>query len=195
MRKLSEIIRLNKVVRVIGFDDAPFNKSKDDKVSISGIVCANTRFEGMLWDQVHQDGNDATDIVIRLVAQSKFYHQVNVLLFDGLAFGGFNILDLSLISTQLERPCIAVMRRQPDLTAIDNALQNFSDYEQRKKLIEKAGKIYQLEDFTFQVTGTDAATAAAVLRQLTDTGKVPEALRLAHLIGSAVKTGQSSKRA
>jgi len=30
---------------------------------------------------------------------------------------------------------------------------------------------------------------------LTDTGHVPEALRLAHLIGSAIMTGQSSNRA
>lgn len=37
--------------------------------------------------------------------------------------------------------------------------------------------------------------ALRVLNRVTDTGKVPEALRLAHLIGSAVKTGQSSKRA
>ena len=41
----------------------------------------------------------------------------------------------------------------------------------------------------------DAHTAGQVLTRLTDTGHVPEALRLAHLIGSAIMTGQSSNRA
>jgi len=36
---------------------------------------------------------------------------------------------------------------------------------------------------------------AKILNQVTDTGNVPEALRIAHLIGSAIKTGESSNRA
>jgi endonuclease V-like protein UPF0215 family len=36
---------------------------------------------------------------------------------------------------------------------------------------------------------------AEALKRLTDRGNVPEALRLAHLIGSAVVMGESSKRA
>ncbi|OAD24097.1 hypothetical protein THIOM_000050 [Candidatus Thiomargarita nelsonii] len=34
-----------------------------------------------------------------------------------------------------------------------------------------------------------------ILQRLTLTGHVPEALRIAHLIGSAVMTGESGKRA
>ena len=195
MRNLTELIRLNKTIRVIGFDDAPFKKNHDRKVNICGIVCANTRFEGMLWGQVTRDGSDATQEVIQMLQQSKFYQQVNVILLDGIAFAGFNILDLPELAEQLKRPCIAVMRRAPDLAAIDSALKNFSDYQQRIELIKRAGEIYQSAGFTYQTFGTDAATAASVLTRLTDTGKVPESLRLAHLISAAVKTGQSSKRA
>jgi hypothetical protein len=36
---------------------------------------------------------------------------------------------------------------------------------------------------------------AAVLRRLTDCGNVPEALRLAHLIGAAVVKGESGRQA
>ncbi|MCK5902663.1 MAG: hypothetical protein KAG28_05885 [Cocleimonas sp.] len=45
------------------------------------------------------------------------------------------------------------------------------------------------------MAGCDADIASATLQNVTDTGKVPEALRLAHLIGSAMKTGESSQRA
>jgi len=41
----------------------------------------------------------------------------------------------------------------------------------------------------------DPAIVGAALATLTDRGKVPEPLRLAHLIGAAVVTGQSGRRA
>ncbi|MGA9522477.1 MAG: DUF99 family protein [Myxococcaceae bacterium] len=47
----------------------------------------------------------------------------------------------------------------------------------------------------FQVQGGDPDEIAQALRRITDTGHVPEALRLAHLIGSAIVTGESSHRA
>lgn len=81
------------------------------------------------------------------------------------------------------------------LVSIDRALQNFDDYERRKALIRQAGEIYQVDDFVYQVAGCDSEQAAQILQRATDTGKVPEALRLAHLIGAAVKFGESSQRA
>lgn len=45
------------------------------------------------------------------------------------------------------------------------------------------------------VKGCTPDEAARLLQTVTENGNVPEALRIAHLIGSAVKTGQSGKRA
>lgn len=195
MKSLDELLRLNRQIRVIGFDDAPFQNERGSPVKVSSIVCSNTRFEGMLWGEASKDGDDATETLSRLLKTSKFYEQVNVVLTDGIALGGFNIIDLPLLAEQLQKPCIAVMRKPPDLEAIDRALQNFSDYRQRRETLLKAGEIHSRGVFHYQSCGCTADTAARVLQQLTDTGNVPEALRLAHLIGSAVMTGQSSKRA
>lgn len=195
MRSLADLLKLNKQIRVIGFDDAPFDRARGSLVNVSGIVCANTRFEGMLWAEATKDGSDATDVLANMLLESKFYDQVNVVLIDGIAIGGFNVIDLPALSQTLARPCIAVMRKLPDMTAIDNALQNFDDYQRRKTLLNKAGEIHSVGCFHFQMAGCDKSTAAAVLERLTDKGHVPEALRLAHLIGAAIKTGQSSGRA
>lgn len=195
MRNSIEAIRKNKQLRVIGFDDAPFSKARDNTVNISGIVCANTRFEGMLWGSLTRDGLDATDTLIELITRSKFYEQLHGILLDGIAFGGFNIVNLPKLAHETQLPCLAVMRKAPDFAAIDQALKNFSDYEHRKHLIALAGKVEQRSDFVFQCAGIDPENALSLLTRTTDTGKVPEALRLAHLIGSAIKTGESSKRA
>lgn len=193
MKRLLTALQHNKQLRVLGIDDAPFDKS-DNQVNISGIVCSNTRFEGMLWMEAERDGSDATDVLIQSIKSSKFYTQLHAVMLDGIAIGGFNIIDLPRLSEVLQLPCIAVMRKPPDLPAIDRALQYFDDYERRRALIEKAGEIIQ-DDFVYQVAGCDADVAGQVLQRVTDNGKVPEALRLAHLIGAAVKFGESGQRA
>lgn len=195
MKTTLEAIRLNKQLRVIGFDDAPFFKQNDLCVNVSGIVCSNTRFEGMVWGEVQRDGSDATECLIELVTNNKFHSQLHAVLIDGIAFGGFNLVDLPALSEALSLPCIAVMRKMPDLVAVDKALQNFSDYESRIALVRKAGEVHDYAPFYFQCSGIDARSSGLVLERATDTGKVPEALRIAHLIGSAIKTGVSSNRA
>jgi endonuclease V-like protein UPF0215 family len=87
------------------------------------------------------------------------------------------------------------MRRRPDLEAVARALRHLPRAERRLELLRRAGPIHQLAGFTFQVQGAEPAWVAEALGRLTDRGRVPEALRLAHLIGAAVVTGESSRRA
>ena len=195
MNKLQKKIDLYKKIRVMGVDDSPFNKKEDSIVNIAGIICSDTRFEGMLWNKVTRDGSDATEVIATMLCRSKFHDQVDVVLLDGIAVGGFNIIALPDLYAYTNKPCIAVMRKQPNLHLINRALNKFADSEKRIKAIQQAGAIYHIDNFIFQVHGCDEHLAAKVLRQVTDTGHVPEALRLAHIIGSAIKTGVSSNRA
>jgi len=116
-------------------------------------------------------------------------------LLDGIAFGGLNVVDLPTLAGRLARPCIAVMRRQPDLEAVAHAVRKLPRADARLELLRRAGPIHERGHFVFQVQGLEAAEAGDALERLTDTGHVPEVLRLAHLIGSAVQGGESSHRA
>jgi len=193
--RLVKAIQQNKKLRTLGIDDAPFEKQASSQVNFSGIVCTQTRFEGMLWGKVTRDGDDATDVLLGQIKGSKFYSQLHAVMLDGIALGGFNVIDLPLLSEALALPCIAVMRKAPDFSAIDNALDHVINGEQKKARMAKAGEVYERENFVFQCAGCSPEEAIIVLQQTTDTGLVPEPLRLAHLIGSAVKTGESSRRA
>lgn len=193
--ELASLLRLNRVIRVIGFDDAPFIRNAGGSVSIAGVVCAGTRFEGMVWGQVEQDGWDATDVILELLLGRKFLPQLHVALFDGIAFGGFNVIDLPKLSEQLQLPCVAVMRRMPNLAAVEQAIRRLPQPEQRLERLQRAGIIYAYPPFFFQVSGACPKVTFSVLERLTDCGKVPEALRLAHLIGAAVIKGESGSTA
>ena len=186
--------RHGRTVRVIGFDDAPFQRTAPI-VHIAGVVCAGTRFEGMVWGQARKDGWNATTVIAELVGGSKYQPQIHALLLDGIAIGGLNVVDLPALAEAVGRPCIAVMRRKPDLVAMEAAIRNLPEPERRLEILRRAGPIHERPPFVFQTVGFDPEVAHEALTRVTDTGHVPEALRQAHLIGSAVVDGQSRGRA
>ena len=104
--ELEALVKQKRNIRAIGFDDAPFHRHQSRKVYISGIVCANTRFEGMVWGEVEQDGWDATDVICQLLIGGKFLPQLHLVLLDGIGFGGFNLIDLPLLAAKLQLPCV-----------------------------------------------------------------------------------------
>ncbi|MCK5902665.1 MAG: DUF99 family protein [Cocleimonas sp.] len=73
MNKLKKALTKNKQLRVLGIDDAPFDKQHHANINLVGIICNNTRFEGMLWSRAQKDGQDATDTIIKMVSNSKFH--------------------------------------------------------------------------------------------------------------------------
>ena len=139
-----------KSLRVIGFDDAPFQRSDVD-VNLSGVVCSTTRFEGMLWGRATRDGFDATEVISRMVLESKYHEQLHAVLLDGIAIGGLNVIDLPLLSERLALPCIAVMRKEPDLGAMRSVIERLPDPDRRLALLEKAGPIHNASPFVYQV--------------------------------------------
>ncbi len=181
--------------RAIGFDDAPFSRRRGAAVGLAGVVCAGTRFEGLVWGRVRQDGWDAGDAIVRLLARGKFLPQLHLVLLDGIAFGGLNVVDLAALAAALGRPCAAVMRRPPDLAAMEAAIRRLPRPGPRLARLARAGPVHRLLGFTFQVQGAPPEATAAALARLTDRGAVPEPLRLAHLVGAAVRTGESGRRA
>ncbi len=194
--ELEKLLSCGRKIRVIGFDDAHYaDKTRGSEVNVAGVVCSDTRFEGMLWGSIEKDGLDATDKMLRMLANSKFAAQVQIVLTDGVTFGGCNVVDLQELHTKLGVPVVAVMRRMPDIDAFRNMIDRLPDSETRWAQVQAAGPIHDLNGFVFQVSGESPELISRVLKRLTDQGKVPEALRLAHLIGSAVKLGTSGKRA
>lgn len=191
--KLSRLLELGRTVRVIGFDDAPFRKVRGASVDLVGAVCADTRFEGMLWGRARRDGWNATDAIASLLGGSKFRDQVRVVLLDGIAVGGFNVIDLPALHAHTGLPCVAVMRRVPDLAAVHRAIDLLPDPARRLWVLARAGEIHQRGGFVFQVQGEEPEVTARLLARFTREGRVPEALRVAHLVGAAVKLGESGR--
>lgn len=188
---LADLIRRGRHIRALGFDDGP----GDVDVPVAGVVCSDATMEGLVWSSLTRDGTDATAVLSGAVAGSKYADQLHVVLTDGLTMGGLNVVDLARLHAELGVPVVAVMRRLPDLPAFHAALDNLPDAPARKAVVARAGPVHPWAGGAFQVVGDEPDVVPAVLERLTVNGRVPECLRLAHLITGAVATGASGRRA
>ncbi len=180
----------------VGFDDAPFAREQREAVPIVGAVFARTRFDGVLIGSVERDGDDATGEIARLVRGSRFDQHVQVILLQGIALAGFNVVDVPRLAEVTGRPVLVVSRKQPNWERIRKALlERVPNGKQKWRRIERLGPMEALASVYVQRCGLSRAEAEWVLQLLCVHGRIPEPLRAAHLIAGALARGSSHGRA
>ncbi|AAL82166.1 hypothetical protein PFDSM3638_10295 [Pyrococcus furiosus DSM 3638] len=192
------IRRVKREIRVIGFDDGTFpHKKRGEKVILVGIVMkGGSDVLGAVSRWITIDGLDVTEAIIDSILSSRFRGDLRVILLKGITYAGFNVVDVNRVFRETGLPLIVVVRKRPDFEAIENALRkHFEDWEKRMELIKAGGKIYELipGKVYYQAIGIDAETAAKIIRATSRNSLIPEALRIAHIVASAVMRGESSK--
>lgn len=181
---------------VIGVDDAPFAREHRGDVPVVGAVFAGLRLEGVISTRVRRDGRNATPAIAAMIRGSRFYAQAHVILLQGIAVAGFNVVDLSALHEALSLPVVVVARRRPNLEAIREALLTHVRGGRRKwALIERAGPMEPVAGVYVQRAGISLEDTGALLSRLSVHGRLPEPLRAAHLIAGGLATGESHGRA
>ena len=180
---------------LIAFDDAPHVKEQTTPVPIVGTVFAKTDFNGVLIGQIEKDGRDAAPQLIQLITHSKFHKNLHLIMLQGIAFGGFNVIDVFQLHEALQLPILVVARKQPNMTAVRDALLTRIPHGREKwNVIEKLGPMEPVDNSFVQRVGLTLPQATAVIRRTTIHGHIPEPLRTAHLIAGALADGQSRGR-
>lgn len=181
---------------VIGFDDAPFERSHRGDVLVVGTVFAGTRLDGVLCGRLRRDGANATRVLAALVRGCRFYPQLHAVLLQGITFAGFNVVDLAGLHADIGIPVLVVARRRPDMTAIRRALLDHVRGGARKwRLIERAGPVEAVGRLYVQRAGVGLDEAERLLAGLCPHSLVPEPLRVAHMIAGGLTRGESRGRA
>jgi uncharacterized protein len=182
---------------VVGVDDARFDPGRVGDVRLIGAVFAGERLDGVLTTRVRRDGANSTQRVATMVSQSRFAPQLQVIMLQGIAFAGFNVVDIRALSERTGLPVLVVARKPPDLHAIRCALLTHVPGGARKwRLIERAGAMEPLAGVWVQRAGLTSEAAARLLREHVRHGRLPEPVRTAHLIASGIgdHAGPSSPR-
>ena len=177
---------------IIGFDDAPFARNDINPVSVVGAVYAGLRFDGVLIGRIRRDGNDATRTLSDLVSESKFSEHAQLIMLQGIAMAGFNVVDVERLHDQLGLPILVVARRQPNMVAIRKALTTqLAGGKEKWALIERLGPMEAVLNVFVQRVGLSLDEAADVVTRFAVHSHIPEPIRTAHLIAGALVKGQS----
>jgi len=176
--------------RVVGIDDS-FSK---DFCCLVGCVMSGRNVEGFMYEEISVDGLDSTEKIVKMLRRSKFFSQLKCVFLSGITFGGFNVADIGEINGKTGIPVVVVMSRMPKIEEFQSALKNLDNFEQRLAIVERAGEIYRHESLYLQLAGLSLEEAKKFIEANIWRGKIPEVLRIAHLVASAIVHGESKSR-
>jgi endonuclease V-like protein UPF0215 family len=181
--------------RILGIDDSPFGFDDARVAFVGALVRPPCYLEAVMRGECDVDGTDSTDSIVSMVHRSRYREQIRVLMIDGIALGGFNVVDIRELARAVEVPVITVTRDRPDMTAIEAALRkHHPDHEVKLRVIASAPpSVIALPDAVSWISwsGCSQAEAEAMVRSSVMRGGVPEPVRMAHLIATALRRGES----
>ncbi len=200
----AEFREIKPEIRILGFDDGSFESEFDEKCCLVGVVMRGGEWvDGVLVDEISIDGFDSTSTIIDMIESSRHKDQLRVVLSSGITFGGFNVLDVGRVYEETGLPVIVVSREEPDMDSVKSALKNLENWEDRWEKLVSAGDIIPVErvgsgerksTIYIQVEGMGVEDAKELVDMVATRSSIPEPLRLAHLIGTAISRGESVGR-
>lgn len=169
--------------RFLGIDDSAHDKFEDETAYLIGVAYRGTEFiEDIRKTKIEIDGGDATDKIIKLYNLAEA-STIGCIFLDGISFAGLNIVDLEKVAEETEVPVVAVTKNEPDREKFYDALEivgnedGFWDTPEPEKLELEDGEVY------IQYAGIESEEAGEVVRNSIIHGQVPEAIRVADMIG------------
>ena len=180
---------------LLGIDDGPFRKGRDRETPLVAVAMEGSDLvEAVAVSRFPIDGADLTGTLARWIRGLRIHPSLQGLLFGGLTAAGLAVVEPRALAEATGIPVLVVNRRPPTNPALIRALRA-AGLEQRVAMVQKAPLPFRVSDGLFaSAAGTDEASARALLRASCGKSALPEPLRLAHLIATALVRGSSYGR-
>ncbi|EQD30095.1 protein containing DUF99 [mine drainage metagenome] len=187
---------MKKNLRILGIDDSPFLRGDGTCFLVGVVMRLDLYIEGLMTREIHVDGSDAESAVSEM-SRTGTGHSCNIIMTNGITFGGFNLIDPLALYEHLDKPVITVTAKSPDLESIRAAIRKYIGNESALKVLDSlaieevvlrsGGRLY------INRAGISAADARSIIRKTVRQGMIPEPIRMAHLVGRMIKFGYSGK--
>jgi len=190
---------IKKQIRILGVDDGPFHFGQKKTIVIGVVMRGNGYLEGVMKREIEIDGRNSTDVLLDMIRKTRHRDQIRVVMLDGIALGGFNVVDIERLYSEGKIPVITITREKPDFELILKTLKiKFPDWEERWSMI-KNNKIFEVETshkpIYVSCKGISLEEAKEIIRVSTIRGVIPEPIRVAHIIASGIVRGESHGKA
>ncbi len=180
---------MKKGSRVLAVDDSPFQRGKDSKTFLIGLLFRDMVLERAVREIIEVDGEDSTDALIRMVRHPKIREEARIVLTHGTTFGGLNLLDMREFFEKTGVPIIAVTSREPT-NEIETALKS-AGLSDRVPLLHKNPPYKSL--YTpkgtcyYSILGISDTDAVYFLIRFSLESKIPEQLRVVDTVAKLLE--------
>ncbi len=180
---------------VFGIDDGPFDKTVDDNVPLVGVMTEGADLvEAVAVTEFPLDGDGAAEFLAEWVLGLRFASALHAVVFGGITIAGLAIIDIEALARRLGLPVMIVNRRLPENEPVIQALRA-AGLTERIPIVEKCPAAWRVSDGLYVTSvGASRDETERILEAARNKSQLPEPLRLAHLIGSAIVKGQSRGR-
>jgi len=180
---------------VLGIDDGPFDKRADARVTVVGVMMeADDLVEAVAVTDFPLDGDDAAEFLASWIAGLRFVSALHAVVLGGITIAGLGVVAIARLAERLGLPVLAVNRQAPEDEPLIRALRT-AGLDDRIGIVETTPRAWRLSDGLYVAhAGTSREDAERILRATQNKSQLPEPLRLAHIVGSAIARGESYGR-
>jgi hypothetical protein len=180
---------------LLGIDDGPFEKDADALTPIVGVVMEGSDLvEGVAMTSFPIDGSEVTDFLAEWIGSLRFRPGLQGIVLGGITIAGLAVVDVPRLSGLLELPVLVLNRKNPRNHQLAGALRS-AGLADRLEVVDRTPPSLSVSDGAYLAcAGASPEEAARLIDASRRKGEMPEPLRLAHLIASAVVRGESRGR-
>ncbi len=180
---------------VFGIDDGPFDKTVDRNVPIVGVMTEGADLvEAVAVTEFPLDGAAAAEFLGEWIPGLRFASALHAVVLGGITIAGLGVIDIEALARRLALPVMIVNRRLPENEPVIRALRA-AGLAERIPVVEKCPAAWRVSDGLYvTAVGASRDETERILESVRNKSQLPEPLRLAHLIGSAIVKGQSRGR-
>ncbi len=180
---------------LLGIDDGAFEKYQRAAVPIVGVFMEGCDLvEGVATTRFPVDGADATAFLADWICGLRFHRALQGIVVGGITIAGLGVLDIRRLHSATEVPVLVVNRKRPTDDAVVGALRS-AGLEERIATVENSPRAFDCGNRLFAAcAGCSPEESRALLAATLGKARLPEPLRLAHLIARAMATGESRGR-
>ena len=179
----------------IGVDDAPFDKRQPGPVPIVAVAMEGPDvIEAVALGEFPVDGEGVTEYLATWIAGLRTLPMLQAVILGGITIAGLGLVDVTALSERLALPVLVVTRHNPVGSDLADALRA-AGLSHRLEILERIPRAYGIAAGLYLAhAGAPRVEAERLALATLGKARLPEPLRVAHLIGQAIVLRQSRGR-
>jgi uncharacterized protein len=180
---------------LLGVDDAPFDKLQPGPVPIVAVAMeGHDVIESVAVGEFPVDGEGATEYLAGWIGGFRGRKGLQGVALGGITIAGLGIVDVGGLAERLGIPILVVTRHNPASSDLADALRA-AGLAHRLGLLGRVPRAYGIgEGLYLAHAGATRVEAEQLVMATLAKARLPEPLRVAHLIGQAIVLGESRGR-